>query len=116
MTVRTSVVSGLRAMRDRLDPAGAKRRQEVEAKITLAQQHRFDDLRWLMHDQRGRRIVYALLDTCGYQGTTINDHGRPSAILEGQRLVAIRLARELVGVDPEAWLRMLREAMDASTT
>lgn len=116
MTVRGVAARAMQAVRDRMDPDAAKVRLAAEELAQKRAIQRMLDIRWLMGDERGRRIVYQLLNSCGYQGSTLTEHGRPSAVLEGQRLVAIRLAQELCPQDPDAWLLMLREAMNASKT
>lgn len=101
----------MQAARDALDPEAAEARRRAAADANVAAIRRTDDIRWLMNDERGRRIVKDLLDRCGLQVTTLNERGRVSPVLEGRRTVAIEIAREVILISPGDYLRMLTESL-----
>lgn len=112
MSVANVARQSIQAAKDLLDPEAAKLRKAVEERAKFLAAQRSVDLKFLMGDARGRRFVFALLESCGFNGSTLQA-GIPSGVLEGRRTVAIDLSRELASIDPDAWILMLRESMNA---
>jgi len=87
--------------------AEVRRREDFEFKKA----QRKSDLGWMMGDKRGRRVVYSLLNSTGWLGSTLIS-GQPSAVLEGRRGVAIELVNEIMTDNHTNYLLMLKEAYD----
>lgn len=91
--------------------AEEKKRQD---KKVFADLQRKDDIKWLLADKRGRRFVYALLESTGLMGSTLVN-GMPSPVLEGRRGVGREIAGEIIAEHPHAYLAMITETLnDAS--
>lgn len=108
---RNRAANAMANIRDAINPVAAEARSKAELLARLRISRRSDDIHWLMHSERGRRIVYRLLADCGHQGSTLGVDGLPSAHLEGRRSVAIQMAGEIAAAHPDEWLSMLRERM-----
>lgn len=72
------------------------RRQEVE------------DLKWLMSDKRGRRVMWRLLETAGVYRSSFTGNSE-TFFREGQRNVGLKLLAEIHEHCPDAFVMMLKE-------
>lgn len=66
-----------------------------------------DDLRWLIADHRGRRIILRLLEQTAPFTTSYSNDANAMALLEGRKQLGYFLLRELTGAAPEQMSRML---------
>lgn len=89
----------------------AKKREAADHARLLAQQQAEDDMRWLMGDPRGRRIVWDLLAEAGIFRSTYTGDAISSAFNEGQRNAGIKLQARVMQHCPEQFVRMLVESM-----
>lgn len=80
----------------------------------LAEQNAQDDLRWLMDQKAGRRIVWRLLSRAGVNGTTFNPDQALHAFFEGRRHVGVDLQNEVIKASTELFIQMLRENNEAA--
>jgi hypothetical protein len=72
-----------------------------------------DDSVALMSTGAGRRFVYDLIhERCGWGSETFTGNSQ-TFHLEGMRSVAVRLAKDLQEWCPEAWVRMVAEAIES---
>lgn len=75
-----------------------------------------NDLRWLMGDRRGRRLMMRILSGVGMYRSTYDPGLKdvPSEMLfrEGQKNVGYRLMSEINRVCPETYFQMMKEAND----
>lgn len=88
-------------------PTAVKRAAADHAKL-LAQQQAEDDMRWLMADERGRRLVWEWLG--GLFHTTHTGEALSSAFREGERNAALKLHAQVMTHAPAQFVRMLAEA------
>jgi hypothetical protein len=96
-------------------PDPIARRAEIEQQIKEAKHAaaaRAISVRLMMGDRDFRRFVYGLLDTCGLNAGAFDKDPLTTAYLAGRRSVAVALATELSSIDPDTYLKMLREAME----
>ncbi len=95
------------------DPDEILQQREEEARLKqIKQRQRIDDVRWLMADQRGRRILWDLLDKTHFErpGETIfRTHGGQQSYLLGAYEIGRTLAEEIRNLCPEQYLLMVRE-------
>lgn len=98
----------LQGARDIIDPGAAKRRAAAEEAARIAAAERRLDLRWLMADARGRRIVGRLLARCHLLGNTFAHDQRLVDRAEGRRELALELFGEIAGAAPEEALAIFR--------
>lgn len=89
-----------------LDDEGRERKRRTKAQQQA--DRIMADWRWLLSDERGRRLVLGLLDHCETFGTgvtgTAADYHRA-----GRRDVGVHIFNHVMRSDPEAFLRMTKE-------
>lgn len=97
------------------ESTAAKRAVADRAKL-LAQQQEEDDVRWLLSDPRGRRLVWGWLSEGGIFRSTYTGEALSGAFNEGQRNAAIKLHAQVMHHAPEQFIRMLVEAQGPKAT
>lgn len=113
MTARERIgqmaTNALRVTHETLSPGAKLRREAEEARQKIQRERRESDLRWLMSNAAGRRIVARLMAEARLQ----HEVSTPEQI--GARNHMVRFSGELIGNDLRAWLTMLEEShRDAS--
>ena len=109
MSVKTIGRAALQGARDIIDPAGAeKRRKDAEDQKARDALRRLD-LRWLMADVRGRRIISELLARGHLLAPTSSADRRLSDQADGRREMILGLFFELMTVAPKETLDLFRE-------
>lgn len=68
-----------------------------------------DDIRWLMGDKRGRRVVWRVLSRGNVFQPSFNPNALVMAFGEGKRNEATILNAQVVALCPEQYLLMLKE-------
>ncbi|MFY3594171.1 endopeptidase [Achromobacter xylosoxidans] len=68
-----------------------------------------DDMKWLMGNHRGRRIVWRLLSRAGVYRTSFSTNAMQMAFNEGNRNEGLRLMTSLLQNCPERYAEMLQE-------
>lgn len=68
-----------------------------------------DDMKWLMGNRRGRRIVWRLLSRAGVFRTSFSTNAMQMAFNEGNRNEGLRLITSLLQTCPERYAEMLQE-------
>lgn len=98
-------------MSDLDDPIDSALRDDDErdARVARERQIEADDLRWLLADKRGRRVVSRVLARTGVWRTTYRETDRESIFLEGQRNEGLRWLAEMQEHAPERLIQMLQE-------
>lgn len=86
----------------------SKADREVQAR--LDQETEAADLRWLMGNKRGRRIVWRLLDQSGVYRLSFNTNSMQMAFAEGNRNFGNRILALIHTHCPELYPTMVREA------
>lgn len=87
------------------------KRDQAELKKLLAQQQIEDDTRWLMADERGRRLVWGWLADAGIFRSTYTGEAHSGAFAEGQRNMGLKLQAQVMQHCPEQFVRMLAESL-----
>jgi hypothetical protein len=96
---------------DPLDIRGqelAKAEKEVREKIALENEE--TDVKWLMGNKRGRRIIWRLLDQSGVFRLSFNSNSMTMAFNEGQRNFGNRILAMIHSLCPELYPQMVKEA------
>ena len=96
---------------DPLDIRGqenAKAEKEVRDKI--ANENEETDVKWLMGNKRGRRIMWRLLDQSGVFRLSFNSNSMTMAFNEGQRNFGNRMLAMIHSLCPELYPTMVKEA------
>lgn len=101
-------------MQDDLGPQAAEARRSSREERAKQLLHRDeDDLKWIMNDARGRRMIYKQLERAGvFRISYAAGDPHQTSFNEGQRNIGVRLLGELMAVTPEQYALMLREAKD----
>lgn len=76
----------------------------------VADQQLEDDMRWLMGDGRGRRLVWRWLGDGGIFRPSFTGDALQTAFREGERNRALALLADVMQCCPEQWIRMQAEA------
>lgn len=97
-----------------MKPERDKARADAEFQKLLDRQREEDDMRWLMGDERGRRLVWQWLDWAGLFRTSYAPEALAIAFAEGQRNMGLRLHAQVMEHAPQQFVRMLAEAQVVS--
>lgn len=73
-----------------------------------ARRQEVDDLRWMMSDKRGRRVMWRLLETTGVYRSSFTGNSE-TFFREGQRNVGLKLLADIHENCPDAFVTMLKE-------
>lgn len=82
--------------------------KEQDEKTRLARQGELDDLKWLMSNRRGRRIVWRLLERTGIFRSSFTGNSE-TFFREGMRNVGLMLMAQINEVCPEQYTLMVQE-------
>lgn len=97
-----------------LDPAKQDERDLAARQAReLAAEQAEADIRWLMDQKAGRRIVWRLLGQAGVHQTVFNSDHAVHSFNEGRRSAGTDLLAEVAGAGFEAYIVMLRENSEA---
>jgi hypothetical protein len=97
--------------RNAADPKQIEAQKEAD-KLALKQDA--EDLRWLMGDARGRRVVWDLLGKAGLYSSVFNNHGGVMNLNEGKRLIGLDIHNRIMATCPELYHTMSAEAARAA--
>jgi hypothetical protein len=67
------------------------------------------DVRWLMGNKRGRRILWRLLDQSGVFRSSFNTNAMAMAFAEGNRNYGLRTLAMIHALCPEQYATMMKE-------
>ena len=95
---------------DPLDIRGQER-TEADKKLRekLVRDNEEADLKWLMSNKRGRRIVWRLLDQAGVFRLSFNTNSMQMAFAEGNRNFGLRMLSMVHSLCPELYPQMVKE-------
>lgn len=85
----------------------AKADREVRDRLTRETEEA--DLKWLMSNKRGRRIVWRLLDQSGVFRLSFNPNAMQMAFAEGNRNFGNRILALIHSLCPEQYPTMVKE-------
>lgn len=95
---------------DPLDIRGQERaKSDKDAANKLARENEGSDIRWLMGNKRGRRIVWRLLDQSGVFRLSFNSNSMQMAFNEGNRNFGNRTLALINTLCPELYMTMVKE-------
>lgn len=99
----------LQGARDIIDPKGAEQRKKDAEERKVRDNTRRMDLRWLMGDTRGRRIVSDLLARGHLLAPTSQDNARLTHMAEGKRELVLAIFFDLLASCPTETLALFKE-------
>lgn len=103
-------LSTMSANYDPLDLRGQEREKaEKEVRSKLDRENEEADLKWLMGNKRGRRIVWRLLEQSGVFRLSFNTNSMTMAFNEGQRNYGNRILAMIHSICPELYPTMVKE-------
>ena len=79
-------------------------------KVALAREVLSNDIKWLMGNRQGRRIVWRQLDRAGVYRTSFGGNADTTNFNEGQRNMGLMLIADIHAHAPEAYTQMLAES------
>ena len=95
---------------DAFDLAGQESaRADADEKVKLRQRQDIEDLKWLMSNKRGRRVVYSILERAGVWRLSFNTNALTMAFNEGARNEGLAMTAKLMTHAPESYALMLKE-------
>lgn len=77
----------------------------------LEQHREVEDLKWLMSNKRGRRIVYQLLEDAGVFRISFNTNALQMAFNEGARNSGLKILTTIVSHCPTRYAEMIEESV-----
>ena len=96
---------------DPLDIRGQEAtKAERELREKIARENEEVDVKWLMSNKRGRRVVWRLLEQSGVYRLSFNSNSMTMAFNEGQRNFGNRMLAMIHSLCPELYPTMVKEA------
>lgn len=92
------------------DPKAVNERKRKDKRTDERAQ---DDLRAVLALPAGRRLLWRLLETCGTWKSSFHTSGQIFACNEGRRGVGVEMMAAIAEADPQAWIDMQQERLDA---
>ncbi|EOC1198851.1 hypothetical protein AAAW50_003050 [Cronobacter sakazakii] len=83
---------------------------EQVKKQQMREERDADDIRFVMGSEKGRRVVWQMLEKGSVFSTTFSMDPHATAFNEGQRNLALALFQRVMSVCPELYLKMADEA------
>lgn len=87
-------------------------RLEAEEKLKLIARVEIDDLKWVMQNKRGRRVMHGFLERAGVYRLSFHTNALQMAFNEGSRNEGLALLAKLTEHCPELYSQMLKEQKD----
>ena len=84
-------------------------REEAEEKAKLKARLDIEDLKWLMTNRRGRRVMHGILERAGIWRLSFHTNALQMAFNEGSRNEGLGLLAKLTEHCPELYAQMLKE-------
>lgn len=95
---------------DPLDIKGQdKAKADKDALDRIARESEESDVRWLMGNKRGRRILWRLLDQAGVFRSSFNTNALSMSFAEGNRNYGLRTLAMIHSLCPEHYSTMIKE-------
>lgn len=69
---------------------------------------RAEDIRWLLDNERGRRVLFGMIDEAGTFSKTFTGNSQ-SYFLDGRRSIGLELFHETMELEPKRFLQMWNE-------
>jgi len=95
---------------DPLDIKGQdKAKADKDALDRIVRESEESDVRWLMGNKRGRRILWRLLDQAGVFRSSFNTNALSMSFAEGNRNYGLRTLAMIHSLCPEHYATMIKE-------
>jgi hypothetical protein len=75
----------------------------------LARENEEADIRWLMGNKRGRRVIWRLMDQAGVFRSSFNTNAMTMSFAEGHRNYGLRILALIHSQCPELYPTMMKE-------
>lgn len=85
-------------------------KEALEKEVASAALLEVDDLKWLMSNKRGRRVVARLLERAGVWRSSFNTNALLMSFSEGQRNEGLRLLEMITTHCPDRFVELLKES------
>lgn len=91
--------------------------QQEELRLAAGQnqalliQQQAEDFKWMMSDQRGRRLVWRQLSDAGVFQQSFNPEAMTMAFNEGRRSAGLRLLDQVHTLCPDLYTTMMKEQL-----
>lgn len=100
-------------MSDDYDPFEAPTaREDIARDKFVARLQQKEDIKRLMSQKWGRRLMWSWLEFCGVRRTAMTGNSQTYFLL-GQQNVGLMLEAGIMEHAPEAWVKMVNEAREA---
>lgn len=93
--------------------AQERRRAQQEGREAFLRERDKDDFQWLMGDERGRRVVFGMLEATGVFRSSFTGNSE-TFFREGMRNVGLILMGKIHAAAPEKYTQMLQEQKNGS--
>jgi hypothetical protein len=101
---------------DPLDIKSQERAQaDRELRERLDRENEEEDIKWLMSDKRGRRLLWRLMDQAGVFRSSFNTNAMAMAFAEGNRNYGLRILSTIHAVCPKQYPVMMKENTNERT-
>lgn len=87
-------------------------RKDAEEKAKLRARIEIDDLKWVMSNKRGRRMMHGILERAGVFRLSFHTNALQMAFNEGTRNEGLAVLAKLMEHCPELYSLMLKEQKD----
>lgn len=89
-----------------------ERKSELEAEQQILAQRDIEDIQFVMNSEKGRRVVWSMLEKGQVFGACFNVDPHITAFNEGQRNLALLLLHRVMAHCPDHYLKMAAEASE----
>ena len=87
-------------------------KEESDLRQKLATELEAEDIKWLISNKRGRRIVFRALDRAGVFTSSFNTNALTMSFNEGRRNEGLRLLVQVTTLCPDRYNEMLKESKE----
>ena len=79
--------------------------RQAEVNMKLLDEKNFNDLKFILDSDQGRRFMWRVLSECGVFQTSFRTSSE-IYYLEGRRSIGLKLLAEIMDCDPQAYIKM----------
>lgn len=94
------------------DPDETKLTVEQEKEAKIQRINELDDIRWVLSNVKGRRVIWSILSMCRiFRESYVVKDANHTAFNEGRRDVGLRLLADIQTANPKAYSQMEDEKL-----
>lgn len=82
--------------------------KDARIKVQLGRDQEINDLKFILAAEQGRRFLWRTLEICGVYRSSFTGSSE-TYFLEGQRNIGLKLLAEITDIDPDSYLKMIKE-------